>query len=144
MIMLDGPNSPEEGQQAVMILSNNDDNVVNGEQIDANHNNTTISNMKNIEETEEPSSPQQPFCRKHKQLILIAAICTLVIIIIVAVSVPLTRDTRSKSSNVRAETDYLSGSGISTAYPTTSTYPSQAPSVSQYDTVIYHVYFLCI
>ena len=87
----------------------------------------------NIEETEEtlPSSAQQqPFYRKHKQLILIA-ICTLVIIVIIAVSVPLTKDTRSNSSNIRAEEDYLSGSGISTPYPTTSAYPSQAPSVSQ-------------
>ena len=131
--MFDKQNSPEEGQQAVMIPNNNDN--VSGEEIDTNHNNnTTTSNMNiDIDETEEtlPSSPrQQPFYRKHKQLILIA-ICALVIIVIIAVSVPLTKDTRSNSSNVRAETDYLSGSGISTPYPTTSTYPSQAPSVSQ-------------
>jgi len=120
--------TPEEGQQTVIML--NDDNNVSGHEImqTTNHN-TATSNM-NIEETEEtlPSSPQQPFYRKHKQLILIA-ICTF--IVIVAVSVPLTRDTRSNSSNVRAETDYLSGSGISTTYPTTTTYPSQAPSVSR-------------
>ena len=131
MMMLDIQKSPEEGQQAVTML--NDEDNVGGEEIGTNHNNNTAtSNNMNIEETEEivPSHAQQPFYRKHKQLILIA-ICTLVIIIIVAVSVPLTKDTRSNSSNVRAEEDYLSGSGISTPYPTTSAYPSQAPSVSQ-------------
>jgi len=111
--MLDGQNSPEEGQQAV-IMPNDVDNVSGEEIVDTTttNNNTTISNM-NIEETEETltSSPQQPFYRKHKQLILIT-ICTLAIIVIVAVSVPLTKDT----PNVRAETDYLSGSGVSTPY----------------------------
>ena len=126
-----------------MILNNDNDNVSGEEIVDTNHNNTATSNSMNIEETEETlsSSPQQPFYRKHKQLVLIA-ICTLVIIVIVAVSVPLTKDTRSNSSNIRAEEDFLSGSGISTLYPTTTTSPSQAPSVSQYNTVMYHVYFL--
>ena len=127
--MLDEQNSPEEGQQAA-ILPKDVDNFSGEEIVDTTNNNIATSNMNN-EEIEEivPSSAQQPFYRKHKLLILIA-ICTLVILVIIAVSVPLTKDTRSNSSNMRAEEDFLSGSGIRTPYPTITTYPSQAPSVS--------------
>ena len=94
-----------------------DDDVNGGAEIDDNNHNTTTYN----------ESPRQPLYRNHKCLVLIA-ICSLVIIIIVAVSVPLTKDTRSNTSNNQAE---VIGSGVSTPFPTTTTYPSQAPSVSR-------------
>lgn len=96
-----------------------DDDIINvsGEaEIDDNNHNTTTYN----------ESPRQPLYRNHKCLVLIA-ICSLVIIIIVAVSVPLTKDTRSNTSTNQAE---VIGSGVSTPFPTTTTYPSQAPSTA--------------